>query len=370
MKRFFLFHRPLFCMPTAVPCTVLACALLLTGMAAAADQPAPVAAPASAPHGAAAEKKPEKSGAPKPVDNKAVAAQSADELADRLGHALASQKNSKATEALAHLIAGTPAPSPSETAPAQATPARHGARKPAARSVSAHAAAPHEMHWAYEGEAGPQAWARLKPEFDACASGKRQSPIHIEDSTTLPGPAEPLQLAYRPSTGSVVNNGHTIQVDLLGDNTLTVRGTTYRLVQFHFHHPAEEKVNHRGFAMVAHLVHRSDDGRLAVIAVLMDPGADNPLLHKVFTHMPLDTADRVRLPTDLVNLNELLPEDRRYYQFLGSLTTPPCTEGVLWLVLKQPVTLGSGQLRLFAQQFPNNARPTQALNGRPVREAQ
>lgn len=304
---------------------------------------------------------------PPAADNK-TAAQSTDELAGRLGQALAAQKDGKNAAALAHLIAGRPGPVP---LPAASVHGKSAAPVPTrGRSAKAHGVTPHEMHWAYEGEAGPQAWASLKPEFDACASGKRQSPIHIEDSTTLPGPAEPLQLAYRPSTGSVVNNGHTIQVDLLGDNTLTVRGTTYRLVQFHFHHPAEEKVNHRGYAMVAHLVHKSDDGRLAVIAVLMDPGADNPLLNKVFTHMPLDTADRVRLPTDLVNLNELLPEDRRYYQFLGSLTTPPCTEGVLWLVLKQPVTLGSGQLRLFAQQFPNNARPTQALNGRPVREAQ
>lgn len=370
----------------------VALALLTAGLdaSAAADHAAPAPAPAHAAapaastavaaHGAVVpENKPTPAVAPPAPDGKVAATQSADELAGRLGRALASQKGGKNTAALAHLIAGTPAPPPSEPAPASATahakPAGHGATRQAGRAGAAHAAAPHaaaphEMHWAYDGEAGPQAWARLKPEFQACASGKRQSPIHIEESATLPGPAEPLQLGYRPSTGSVVNNGHTIQVDLEGDNTLTVRGTTYRLVQFHFHHPAEEKVNHKGFAMVVHLVHKSDDGRLAVIAVLMDPGADSTLLRKVFTYMPLDTADRVRLPAGLVDLNELLPQDQRYYQFLGSLTTPPCTEGVLWLVLKQPVTLGRDQLRLFAQQFPNNARPTQALNGRPVREAQ
>jgi carbonic anhydrase len=366
----------------------VALAVLTAGLdaSAAADHAAPAPAPAHAAapaastavaaHGAVVpENKPAPAVAPPAPDGKVAATQSADELAGRLGRALASQKGGKNTAALAHLIAGTPAPPPSEPAPASAPPAHakpagHGATKQAGRVVAAHAAAPHEMHWAYDGEAGPQAWARLKPEFQACASGRRQSPIHIEESATLPGPAEPLQLGYRPSTGSVVNNGHTIQVDLEGDNTLTVRGTTYRLVQFHFHHPAEEKVNHKGFAMVVHLVHKSDDGRLAVIAVLMDPGADSTLLRKVFTYMPLDTADRVRLPAGLVDLNELLPQDQRYYQFLGSLTTPPCTEGVLWLVLKQPVTLGRDQLRLFAQQFPNNARPVQALNGRAVREAQ
>ena len=228
----------------------------------------------------------------------------------------------------------------------------------------------HEAHWAYEGEYGPQKWGAMKPEFNVCAIGKRQSPIHIEETATLPGPAEPLQISYRPSTGSVVNNGHTIQVDLDGDNTLTVRGSVYKLVQFHFHHPAEEKVNYKGFAMVAHLVHRNDAGQLAVVAVLMDPGAPNPLIHNVWTHMPLDTADRVKLPAGSIDLNKLLPQDQRYYQFIGSLTTPPCTEGVLWLVLKQPMTLARDQLKMFSALFPNNARPTQPLHGRLVREAQ
>lgn len=228
----------------------------------------------------------------------------------------------------------------------------------------------HEAHWAYEGENGPQKWGAMKPEFNVCAIGKRQSPIHIEETATLPGPAEPLQISYQPSGGSVVNNGHTIQVDLEGDNTLTVRGSVYKLVQFHFHHPAEEKVNYKGFAMVAHLVHRNDAGQLAVVAVLMDPGAANPLIHNVWTHMPLDTADRVKLPAGAIDMNKLLPQDQRYYQFIGSLTTPPCTEGVLWLVLKQPMTLARDQLKMFSALFPNNARPTQPLHGRLVREAQ
>lgn len=227
-----------------------------------------------------------------------------------------------------------------------------------------------EPHWSYlEPGTDPGAWARLKPEFQTCASGKRQSPVHIEESGTLQGPAEPLAFDYRPSGGSVVNNGHTIQVDLEGQNTLTVRGSTYRLLQFHFHHPAEEKVNHKGFAMVAHLVHQNAEGQLAVVAVLIDPGAANGLVHKVWTHMPLDVNDRVRLPAGLLDLGALLPQDQRYYQFMGSLTTPPCTEGVLWMVLKQPMSVSREQLKLFAQLFPMNARPVQALNGRVVRDA-
>lgn len=167
-----------------------------------------------------------------------------------------------------------------------------------------------------------------------------------------------------------MNNGHTIQVDVAGDNSITVRGTNYRLLQFHFHHPSEERVNYRSFSMVAHLVHRNAEGQLAVVAVLLDPGEANPLINKVWTYMPLDTNDRVRMPAGLLNLNELLPRDQRYYQFIGSLTTPPCTEGVLWMVLKQPVALSREQLRLFAQLFPNNARPVQPVNGRAVRDAQ
>lgn len=233
------------------------------------------------------------------------------------------------------------------------------------------AATPHgaPAHWSYEGEAGPQAWGQLKPEFNLCAIGKRQSPINIVEDATLQGPAEALQFAYNASNAVVVNNGHTIQVDVQGDNTLTVRGSRYRLVQFHFHTPSEEMINQKRAAMVAHLVHQNDEGQLAVVAVLLEPGASNALIDKVWTYMPLDAGDRVRMPADLLNLTELLPADQRYYQFMGSLTTPPCTEGVLWMVLKQPVPIGKAQYKLFSQLYPNNARPVQPLNGRPVRDA-
>ena len=240
----------------------------------------------------------------------------------------------------------------------------------AGHSADAAPAGGGEVHWSYEGENGPQAWGKLKPEFNVCAIGKRQSPINIEESATLRRPAEPIQLDNSASSASVVNNGHTIQVDPVGNNSITVRGSNYQLLQFHFHHPSEERVNFRSFAMVAHLVHRNNEGQLAVVAVLLEPGAANPLINKVWTYMPLDAGDRVRMPTGMVEMAELLPKDQRYYQFIGSLTTPPCTEGVLWLVLKQPVTISREQLRLFGQLFPNNARPPQAANGRAIRDAQ
>ena len=226
-----------------------------------------------------------------------------------------------------------------------------------------------EVHWTYEGENGPPAWGTLKPEFNLCALGKRQSPIAIKGDTTLQGPAEPIEFAYTPSTGTVVNNGHTIQVDVQGDNSITVRNSSYKLLQFHFHTPSEEMINTKRYAMVAHLVHKNAVGQLAVVSVLMEQGEPSTFIDKVWTYMPLDVNDRVRMPDNFVDMNEILPADQRYYQYFGSLTTPPCTEGVLWLVIKQPLRISAAQFKLFSQQFPFNARPVQAVNGRLVREA-
>jgi carbonic anhydrase len=224
--------------------------------------------------------------------------------------------------------------------------------------------------WSYSGAGGPLAWARLDPQYETCGSGQRQSPIHIEESAALQGPNEVLGFDYRPSTGTVLHDGRTIRVEVQGDNLLQARGSTWRLGYFDFQHPAHEVVNHSGFAMGMHLVHRNAQGQTAIVAVLLQQGEANPFVDKVWTYIPLDAGDTVRMPADWLDLATLLPQDQRYYQFFGSLTRPPCTEGVLWMVLKQPVTLSAEQLRLFAQMFPANARPVQALNGRIVRDAQ
>ena len=380
------------------------CALALCTLpvARAADAPAAkaadhAAAPAAkaADHGAA----PAAAKAPATAASTAAAPASAEGVVD-LKKAIRANMLDKKNLTL--LITDKPEPKPAQAKANEhaAAPAAHGAPAPAKAKPKpvAHAPAPNpkasrdeikakaaamaghggadagghggEVHWSYEGEGGPQHWGKLKPEFNVCAIGKRQAPINIEVSATLQGPAEPLQFNYNPSGGSVVNNGHTIQVDLQGDNSLTVRGTTYRLLQFHFHTPSEEQINYRPAAMVAHLVHKSADDQLAVVAVLLDPGQPNPVINTVWTYMPLDANDRVRLPLESIDLNELLPKDQRYYQFIGSLTTPPCTENVLWNVLKQPVALSKEQIRLFQQLYPANARPVQAVNGRPIRSAQ
>jgi carbonic anhydrase len=277
------------------------------------------------------------------------------------------------TSAPAHSAAPAAAPAPNPKASRQyirAKAAAIAAGKPMAEDVAEMAHGSGEVHWDYAGANGPLAWADLKPDFATCGTGKRQSPINIDESQTLRGPAEAISFDYRPSSGSVVNNGHTIQIDVSGDNGIMVRGSRYQLVQLHFHHPSEERINYRSFAMVAHLVHKDYMGRLAVVAVLLEPGAANAVINNFWTYMPLGPGDRVMMPAGSVDLNGLLPKDQRYYQFMGSLTTPPCSEEVLWMILKQPVTLSQEQMRMFAQQYPNNARPVQPTNGRVVRDAQ
>ena len=222
--------------------------------------------------------------------------------------------------------------------------------------------------WSYAGDTGPQNWGRIRPEFTLCAVGRRQSPIGLDDGTALLGPAAGIDFHYAASNASVLNNGHTIVVSVSGDNTMVLRGTSYQLTEINFHTPSEIQVNGHHYAMSANLLHRSADGKLAILSVLLDVGEVNALVNKVWTYLPLDISDKVDMPVGLLNANELLPADQRYYQFMGSLTTPPCTEGVVWVVIKQPLTISEAQFRLFTQLFPMNARPLQPINGRAVRD--
>jgi carbonic anhydrase len=254
-------------------------------------------------------------------------------------------------------------------------PVRHGspaaADLHAATPASGHAeAAPHKAaraaHWSYSGLGGPQAWGKLKPEFKQCAIGQRQSPIDIRDGIALD--LEPVQFDYQPSAFSVIDNGHTVQVNVAPGNSIEVNGKRFALLQFHFHRPSEERVNGRQFEMDAHLVHKDGEGRLAVVAVLLERGAAQPLLQTVWNNLPLEKNEEVaaRAQIDLV---QLLPTDRRYYTFMGSLTTPPCSEGVLWLVMQQPVTLSAQQLDIFSRLYPMNARPIQQASGRIIKQS-
>ena len=165
----------------------------------------------------------------------------------------------------------------------------------------------------------------------------------------------------------MIDNGHTIQVEV-GENSINLTGKNYELVQFHFHRPSEEKVNGQRFDMVVHLVHKSDDGQLAVVAVLLERGTENPFIQTLWNKLPLEKNVAVQPPITMVDLSTLLPATRTYYTYMGSLTTPPCSEGVLWLVMKQPVQVSQDQINIFSRLYKNNARPIQSTAGRLIKE--
>ncbi|WP_232467735.1 carbonic anhydrase [Bordetella genomosp. 9] len=196
-----------------------------------------------------------------------------------------------------------------------------------------------------------------------CKLGKEQSPIDIRDVVDADLPA--IAFDYRQSVANVINNGHTIQVDLADGGTIALQDGKYKLLQFHFHTPSEERIDGKAYPLVAHLVHRSDAGRLAVVGVLFEVGEHSPLLEKVFSTMSARVGTAIKIPGG-IQANALLPAERSYYAFAGSLTTPPCTEGVQWRILKQPMQISAEQLQAFQQLYPMNARPVQPLNGRPV----
>ena len=224
----------------------------------------------------------------------------------------------------------------------------------------------HAAHWSYGGEGGPEAWGQLKPEFATCATGSRQSPIDIRSGVKVD--LEAIQFDYRPSSFSVVDNGHTIQVNLGGGNSIEVQGRRFELLQFHFHRPSEERINGRQFDMVAHLVHKDPEGRLAVVAVLLDRGTAQPLVQTIWNNLPLEKGTEQVVRTEL-DMNHLLPADRRYFTYMGSLTTPPCNEGVLWMVLQQPVPVATEQVNVFSRLYPMNARPIQQAGGRLIKQS-
>ena len=220
-----------------------------------------------------------------------------------------------------------------------------------------------QPHWGYSGAGGPQHWAALAPQYAAC-SGKNQAPIDL--SGFIEADLEPIAFSYRTGGDEILNNGHTVQVPYAAGSSIAVDGRAFQLKQFHFHAPSENRVNGESFPMEAHLVHADDDGNLAVVAILFRRGAANAALAEAWAHMPRHNGDRHAFPAR-INAAGLLPADRAYYRFNGSLTTPPCTEGVLWLVMKHPVSASQEQIEKFADAMghPNN-RPIQPRNARAV----
>jgi carbonic anhydrase len=244
------------------------------------------------------------------------------------------------------------------------TAARASASRKAAAAEPAHAG---PVHWDYRGPAGPQGWGDLKPEFSLCANGQRQSPIDIRGGLAVD--LDPVKFNYRASPFGVVDNGHTVQANVAPGNSIEIRGQRYELVQFHFHRPSEERIDGRQFEMSLHLVHKDEQDRLAVVTVLMEKGPPQPVVQQVWNNLPLERGDERPAAVPL-ELPDLLPTDRRYFTYMGSLTTPPCSEGVRWVVMRQPVTMAPEQIELFARIYPMNARPVQQAAGRRILQSQ
>ena len=219
--------------------------------------------------------------------------------------------------------------------------------------------------WSYDkGATSPDHWGELTPAFEACSQGSYQSPIDIRNPVKADLPA--LKFNYNKLEPAFTNNGHTVQVNVPAGQILSIGSDRYVLQQFHFHTPSEEAFNGKRAAMVAHFVHKNATGQLLVVAVLLQAGKSNAAYGPIFSHLPRP-GENISVKGLQLELPSLLPTSLTYYTYSGSLTTPPCSEGVRWVVMQQPVTIGQEQIKAFRSLFQANARPVQALNGREVR---
>ncbi len=221
-------------------------------------------------------------------------------------------------------------------------------------------------HWGYEGEIAPANWGHLSSEYATCATGKNQAPVDIQATVKAKLPALPFH--YQAGGNAIINNGHTLQVTYAQGSQLTIDGLPFTLKQFHFHSPSENLIQGKQYPLEVHLVHGDPQGNLAVVGLMFEEGKANPLLTTLWQQMPQQVGSQLTLSKS-VNVADLLPHDRSYYRFAGSLTTPPCTENVRWLVLKKPMTASKAQIEQFAKLMghPNN-RPVQPLGARQIVE--
>ena len=223
-------------------------------------------------------------------------------------------------------------------------------------------------HWSYSGSEGPEHWGDLTPEFSTCKIGKNQSPIDIKDSQFFDADLPPIPFKYNMLTpGTMTNNGHTVQVNMWSGGEISVDNIKFKLKQFNFHTPSENKINGQSFPLEAHFVHLSEDNQIAIIAILFAPGKEDPMLKTLWENMPMNAGDSEKLGSHSLKTLERESKLKNYYRFNGSLTTPPCTEGVRWIVLKQPLSVSKEQVEKLQQALKEaNNRPVQALNARTV----
>jgi carbonic anhydrase len=224
-------------------------------------------------------------------------------------------------------------------------------------------------HWSYKGETGPEKWGELSEEFVTCSIGKNQSPIDINEGL-LDIEVPPVTFNYSMLIPEKIhNNGHTVQVDMRSGGSIKVDGDEFTLKQFHFHTPSENTVLGKNFPLEAHFVHANKEGELAVVAMMFIPGAPDRTLDALWSKMPYNAGDSSKLSGGVLKNIEMDKSTTNYYRFNGSLTTPPCTEGVRWLVMKTPMSVSKEQVEMLqkALKQPNN-RPTQPINARLILE--
>ena len=234
-----------------------------------------------------------------------------------------------------------------------------------ATADAAHPAPAHgKPHWTYEGDSGPEHWGEMSAEFAACSAGRVQSPIDV--SLASAHGERGFAASYRPVPLQVLHNGHTVQFNTPGSGELVLNGVTFELLQIHFHTPSEHVVRGQHAPLEAHFVHKSAGGALAVLGVFVIPGAENPALAAMIRHLPEHETPAADHPDTAIDPSDLLPAERGFTWYLGSLTTPPCSEGVNWHVLSTPITASPEQIARLERAMGHNARPPQNLHGRLV----
>jgi len=264
----------------------------------------------------------------------------------------------------------TAKPEPAPAAPATEPPKRSGKRKSGKDEAPAVPPPPEKpaAAWSYEGKLGPDRWAKLDPDYALCGSGRRQSPIDLR--SPIRGELPPPRIAYQPVPLQLLDDGHGIEVNGQGGGTLTVDGEEFELHAVRFRHPAEEMVGGKRAAMSLQFEHRAKSGRMAILAVPVQPGKEaHRTIRTLWTDLPLEQG-RPATPAGVkFDPGQLLPAKRDYITYSGSLTRPPCTEGVLWLIMKQPVLFSREQIEDFAKIYKHNVRPVQPTHGRVIKES-
>ncbi len=233
--------------------------------------------------------------------------------------------------------------------------------------LSANTSSHQTAHWGYTGHTAPKYWGEIDEKFKMCSIGKSQSPINItEDISVKTDGLDKIQFNYHADSTDVLNNGHAIQVNVDSHSSINIDNKHFVLKQFHFHSPSENEIDGRSFPLEAHFVHVAKNGELAVVSVLYQLGKENETLQKIFDSMPKEVNKHNPLELNSKMIDKLLPTSKDYYYFNGSLTTPPCSEGVKWMVLKSYETISKAQLKQFTNVIEGNNRPIQPINARKV----